>query len=131
MSLSNKAILIGNLGADAELRVSAGGENVLRFSVATSEKFKNKAGEQQESTQWHRCVMFGERAGKIAQYLTKGTKVAVEGAIQYGSYEKDGQKVYTTDIKAFNVEFLGGGSKQSDAAEPTGEPEAWDGAGVG
>lgn len=105
----NKVILIGNLGTDAELKVLANGDGLLKFSLATSEKWKDKAtGEAKEKTEWHRCVLFGKRAIGLAPHLVKGTKIALEGGLQYGSYEKDGVKHYTTDIKVDNVEFAGG-----------------------
>lgn len=114
----NRCVLIGNLGQDAELKVLGSGDSVLKFSLATTEKWKDRDGNQKERTEWHRCNLFGKRAESLAQYLTKGTKLAVEGSIQYGSYEKDGVKHYTTDIRVNNVEFVGGGKKQAaeDAA---------------
>lgn len=117
----NEVFLLGNLGNDAELRVTAGGKSVLKFSLATSEKWTDAKGEKQEKTQWHRCVFWNDRGEKLAQYLTKGTKLVVRGSIDYGSYDKDGTKVYTTDIKVRNVEFAGG--KNSDgprAPAPSG-----------
>jgi single-strand DNA-binding protein len=121
----NKVFLLGRLGSDAELKVTGSGASVLQFSLATSEKYTDKNNTKQEKTQWHRCKLWGDRATKLAQYLTKGSQIVVEGTIEYGSYEKDGVKHYTTDIKCFNVEFAGGGKKaesseQSDDGDDLG-----------
>jgi single-strand DNA-binding protein len=106
----NRAILMGNLGSDPELRTSQGGEAVLKFSLATSYTWKDKGGAKQEKTDWHRCVMFGKRAEALSRHLSKGSKIAVEGRIQYGSYEdKNGDKRYTTDIIVDQLHFAGGG----------------------
>lgn len=120
----NKVLLLGRLGADAELRVTAGGTSICKFSLATSEKFKDKEGKQQERTEWHRCQLWGDRGEKLSQYLTKGKQLLVEGSIQYGKYEKDGQTLYTTDIRVNNVEFAGDGGKGSEARKPEGNDNA-------
>lgn len=114
----NRVVLIGNLGADADLKVFGDGNSVLNFSVATSEKWTDKtSGEKKEKTEWHRCKKFG-KSGALAEYLKKGTKVAVEGSVRYGSYEKDGVKQYTTEINVDRLELLGSkGSQKSDADE--------------
>jgi len=98
----NKVIIMGNLGRDPELKASQSGMAICRFSMATSEKKKN--GEQE--VQWHRIVFFDKRAEVIAQYVKKGHKLLVEGKLQYGQYEKNGNTVYTTDIIGHNFEFL-------------------------
>lgn len=123
----NRATLIGNLGADADLKVFPDGNGVLNFSVATSEKWKDKTtGEKKEKTEWHRCKLFGPRANSLAQYMLKGTKVAVTGSIETRSYEKDGVKQYATEIKVLDVEFCGGPKGGSQAADPDGLPPAGD-----
>ena len=133
----NKVVLLGRLGGDAELKVTQGGQAVSKFSLATSEKWKDKDGELQERTEWHRCVFWGDRAKKLNQYLTKGKQILVEGSIRYGSYEKDGVKMYTTDINVMNVEFAGdakngGGKKESRDDAPTAEtPEDYASGGAG
>lgn len=115
----NKVILVGNLGADVELKVFGDGNSVLNFSVATSETWKDAEGVKQEKTEWHRCKYFTKGATPgVAAYLKKGTKVAVDGSIAYGSYEKEGAKVYTTDIKVSRVELVG---SSGGAAKPTTE----------
>lgn len=115
----NKVLLLGNIGNDPELKVTQGGQAVLKFTLATSEKWKNDAGEPQEKTEWHRCVMWGKRAEGLAKHLTKGQRIFLEGQINYGSYEKEGVKHYTTDIKVFNLEFAGG-KKEGGASAPAG-----------
>ena len=98
----NKAILIGNVGRDPEVRNTQGGDKVVSFSVATSEKWKDRAtGEAKEKTEWHRIVIFNERLGDVAaQYLRKGSKVYVEGQIQSRKWtdKESGQERTTTEI---------------------------------
>lgn len=122
----NRVILIGNLGGDPEVRYTAGGTAVGKFSLATSRKFTGKDGQKQEKTEWHRIVAWAKLAEICGQYLTKGKKVMIEGRIEYGSYEKDGIKHYTTDIIAENMEMLGGNGQgngnQSREEEPFGPP---------
>ncbi len=105
----NKAILVGNLGRDPELRYTQGGQAVANFSLATSESFNDKSGQRQERTEWHRIVVWGKVAENCAQYLAKGRTVYVEGRIQTREWEnKEGQKQRTTEIVAQTVQFLGG-----------------------
>ena len=99
----NRVILMGNLGSDPEMRYTASGTAVAKFSVATSRKFTGKDGQKQEKTEWHRIVAWGKLAEICGQYLGKGKQVMIEGRIEYGSYEKDGVKHYTTDIVAENM----------------------------
>jgi len=106
----NKAILVGNLGRDPELRYTQGGQAVVNFPVATSEQWTDKNGERQERTEWHRIVVWGKVGENCAQYLSKGRSVYVEGRIQTREWEdQSGQKRYTTEINAQTVQFLGGG----------------------
>ncbi len=125
MASVNKAILIGNLGADPELRYTPGGQAVASFSMATTEKFKNKEGEQQERTEWHNIVCWRRTAEIANEYLKKGSPVYIEGRIQYRSYEdKDGIKRYRTDIVAQRLQLLGGrGQAERPAPEPSQAPE--------
>jgi len=106
----NKAILIGNLGADPETRYTHDGTCVCNLRLATTEKFKNRNGEQQEKTEWHRVTLWG-RLGEIAnQYLTKGARVYIEGKIETRKWtNKEGQDQYTTEIRANEMKMLGGG----------------------
>jgi single-strand DNA-binding protein len=96
----NKATLLGHLGRDPEIRSTTGGDKIANLSVATSESWRDKAsGERKEKTEWHRVTIFNPGLAEIAEkYLRKGSKVYLEGAIQTRSWEKDGQKVYTTEI---------------------------------
>ena len=116
----NKVILIGNLGSDPEMRYTASGTAVCKFSLATSRKFTGKDGQKQEKTEWHRIVAWTKLAEICGQYLAKGKQVMIEGRIEYGSYEKDGVKHYTTDIIAENMQMLGspGGRGQDREPEP-------------
>jgi len=105
----NKAILIGNLGADPETRYMPDGTCVCNIRIATTERFKDKSGERQERTEWHRVVLWG-KLGEIAnQYLHKGSQVYIEGKIETRKWtNKEGQDVYTTEIRANEMKMLGG-----------------------
>ena len=119
MGSVNKVMLVGNLGRDAELRSTPGGHSVSSFSIATTETWKDKAGQKQEATEWHRIVLWGKTADALQPYLTKGKQIYVEGKLQTRQYEKDGQKHYSTEIKADNIVLLGGGGGKSEQpAEP-------------
>ncbi|MBW2726442.1 MAG: single-stranded DNA-binding protein, partial [Deltaproteobacteria bacterium] len=97
----NKAILVGNLGRDPELRHTQNGQAVVNFTLATSENWTDKNGERVERTEWHRIVVWGKTGEMCAQYLSKGRTVYVEGRIQTREWEdKDGNKRYTTEINA-------------------------------
>lgn len=115
----NKVILVGNLGRDPETRYSQAGNAVTKFSVATSESWRDRqSGEQQERTEWHNVVCFS-RLGEIAgQYLRKGSKVYIEGSLRTDSWEQDGQKRYRTEVIAREMQMLD--SRGSDAGAPSG-----------
>ena len=122
----NKVILVGNLGADPEMRYTAGGTAVCRLRIATSRNFTDKQGNRQEETAWHRVDAWGKLAEICGQYLSKGRQVYIEGRLKYGSYEKDGVKHYTTDIVAETMQMLGGPGQGNRAQEPEpsfGPPE--------
>jgi single-strand DNA-binding protein len=125
MASVNKVILIGNLGRDPELRYTQSGQAVANFTLATSERFANKSGEQQERTEWHRIVAWGKTGELCAQYLSKGRSVYIEGRLQTREWEdKEGQKRSTTEIVAQNVTFLGGPrGAQGGAGGGGGEPQ--------
>jgi len=109
MSGVNKAIIIGRLGQDPELKYTPNGNAVCNFSIATSEKFKTKSGGEKEETQWHRICCWGKTAEIAAEYLAKGREVYIDGKIKTRSYEdKNGVKKYSTEIEAQTVQFLGG-----------------------
>ena len=119
----NKAILIGNLGKDPEVRYTAGGSAVANLSVATTESWKDKqTGEKKEATEWHRVVLFGKTAEIAGQYLKKGRTVYIEGRLQTRKYQdKEGVERYSTEIVGSDMQMLGGGEGRG---ESTGEP-AW------
>lgn len=118
---------LGNIGADPELRMTGAGSAVLKFSLATNERWKDQSGQKQERTEWHRIVMFGKRAEGLARHLSKGMMVAVEGRIQYGSYEdKQGVKRYTTDIVVDQLHFCGSRGGQQSEPSPYGGSYASD-----
>lgn len=107
----NKVILVGNLGADPEVRYTQSGSPVANLRIATSDRWKDKqSGEPQERTEWHRVVLFG-RLGEIAeQYLKKGSQVYIEGRIQTRKWQgQDGQDRYTTEVVGNDMQMLGGG----------------------
>ncbi len=105
----NKVMLIGRLGQDPELKYTPSGSAVCNFSLATSESWTDKSGQKQEKTEWHRIVVWGKLAELCNQYLAKGRQAFIEGSLQTRQWEdKQGQKRYTTEINARNVQFLGG-----------------------
>ncbi len=120
MASLNRVTLIGNLGKDPEKRFTPGGQAVTTFSIATSERWKDKnTGQNQERTEWHRIVVWGTQAENCAQYLAKGRQVCVEGRLQTRQWEdKDGVKKTTTEIIAQRVLFMGnaggGGSRTTN-----------------
>ena len=117
----NKAILIGRLGKDPEVKYTPDGSMVCNFSIATSERFKNKAGEKVEKTEWHNITAFGKLAEICGEWLKKGGQVYVEGKIQHQEWEdKDGQKHNKTNIKINHMEMLGGkkAENQDDGRGP-------------
>ncbi|HET57002.1 MAG TPA: single-stranded DNA-binding protein [Deltaproteobacteria bacterium] len=115
----NKAILVGRLGADPEIRYTQDGTMVTNLNIATNEQWKDREGEKQQRTEWHRVVAFRKLAEICSKYLSKGSLVYVEGRIQTRSWDdKDGNKRYTTEIVASTMQMLdrkGQGSDQGDA----------------
>jgi single-strand DNA-binding protein len=104
----NKAILVGNLGSDPEIRSTGGGTPVANFTIATNESFKTRDGERSERTEWHKIVTFGKLAEICGQYLKKGKQVYVEGRIQTRQWEdRSGNKRYTTEIVCNQMVMLG------------------------
>lgn len=110
MGSVNKVILVGNLGADPELKYTPSSRALCNLRIATTEVFKDKGGQRQEKTEWHRVTVWGDQAENCSKYLAKGRSVYVEGRLQTRSYDKDGQKHYATDVVADRVVFLGGGA---------------------
>jgi single-strand DNA-binding protein len=104
----NKAILIGHLGRDPEVRHTQEGTAVANFSIATNESWTDKAGAKQEKVEWHNIVAWGKLGEICGQYLKKGSQAYIEGRLQTREWEKDGVKRYTTEVVAGNIQFLGG-----------------------
>ncbi len=134
MASVNKAIIIGNLGKDPEMRFMPSGDAICNFSIATTDSWKDKSGEKQEKTEWHRISMFGKLAEIAGEYLKKGSQVYVEGRLQTRKWQdKDGHERYTTEIVADRMQMLGsksgGGSNfevvdNSAASTPASAPAA-------
>ena len=146
MASVNKVILIGNLGRDPEIRYLPSGDAVANFSIATTEKWKDKNGEMQEQTEWHRIAFFGRQAEIVGEYLRKGSSVYVEGRLQTRKWtDKDGNERYTTEIRGDRMQMLGargggGGGREmpemesappSESAPPAKRPAATAGAAGG
>lgn len=136
MASVNKVILIGNLGKDPEVRYMPSGEAIANISVATTDSWKDKSGEKQEKTEWHRVSFFGKLAEIVGEYLKKGSQVYVEGRLQTRKWQdKEGQDKYTTEIVADRMQMLGGRSgagggesmateRASSASSSTAKPAA-------
>ena len=130
----NKVMLIGNLGADPEVRSTANGSRVANLSLATSRQWNNQAGEKQEKTEWHRIVVWNSRVSKLAdfaeKYLKKGDRVYVEGRIEYRTWEdREGNTRYSTEINARELIPLsskggGGGGTEAEAQAPARAAQA-------
>ena len=121
MSSLNKAQLIGNLGADPEIRQATNGNAIANLNIATSEKWTDKNGEKRENTEWHRVVIFGKLADVVGQHVRKGDRIYVEGKIQTRKWQdRDGNDRYTTEIVGNQMLMLGGtqggGQPQSQPA---------------
>lgn len=109
MASVNKVILIGNLGRDPEVRYMPSGDAVANLNIATTDKWKDKSGEMQEQTEWHRVAFFGRQAEICGEYLRKGSAVYVEGRLQTRKYtDKEGVERYTTEIRGDRMQMLGG-----------------------
>jgi single-strand DNA-binding protein len=118
----NRVILLGNLGADPELRMTNGGTAVLNLRMATSESYLDRNKQRQERTEWHRVVIWGKRAEALGKIPTKGDRILIEGSLRTSSYEdRDGNKKYTTEIVANNVVLSGSGAKGRGAGGGGGD----------
>ena len=129
MGSVNKVILVGNLGADPELKYTPSSRPLCNLRIATTDVFKDKSGQRQERTEWHRVTVWGDQAENCNKYLSKGRSVYVEGRLQTRSYDKDGQKHYATDVVADRVVFLGGGGGEGRGGEGRGKPGGFGGRG--
>lgn len=122
----NKVFLIGNLGADPEIKMLESGMNLGKMNIATTNSWKDKDGQMQEKTEWHTVVAFGKLADLMGEYLSKGRQVYVEGSLTTRSWEDDeGQKRYKTEVKAHRIDFLSSpksaGNQEWQDAKPSGE----------
>ena len=115
----NKVMLLGNLGADPELKMTATGQAILKLRIATTENYMDKNNTRQERTEWHSVTMWGKRGEALSRFLQKGERVFVEGGLRTSSYEKDGEKRYRTEIVATNI-ILNGRGKGGEASEGGG-----------
>jgi single-strand DNA-binding protein len=116
MASVNKVILVGNLGADPEMRYLPSGEAVANIRIATTDTWKDKDGNKQEATEWHRISFFGRQAEVCGQYLKKGSQIYVEGSIRTRKWQdKEGQDRYSTEIKGDRMQMLGGRQGMGDA----------------
>lgn len=114
----NRVLLLGNLGADPELRMTNGGQAVLNLRLATSETYLDRNKVRQEKTEWHNVTVWGKRAEALAKFLTMGARICVEGSLRTSSYDdKDGNKRYRTDIVARNVVLCGGKGRRESHDE--------------
>src|SRR3954462_9426984 len=112
----NRVMLLGNLGADPELRFTQGGQAVLNMRLATTESYLDKDKVRRERTDWHNVVVWGKRGEALAKILTKGSSIFVEGSLRTSSYDnKEGQKVYKTEIVANNILLTGGRGRGGEA----------------
>src|SRR5450432_2819980 len=118
----NRVMLLGNLGADPELKMTSGGQAVLKLRLATSETYVDRNKVRQERTEWHSVVVWGKRAEALGKFLTKGSRLFVEGGLRTSNYDdKDGNKRYRTEIVASNI-ILSGGGRGGDYNDDFGGP---------
>jgi single-strand DNA-binding protein len=113
----NRVMLLGNLGADPELRVTPGGQAVLKLRLATNESYVDRNNVRQERTEWHRVTVWGRRAEALGKILQKGDLLFVEGRLQTSSYEKNGEKRYSTEVIANNIVLPGSGRGKGEGAQ--------------
>ncbi len=112
----NRVMLLGHLGADPELRVTPGGQAVLKLRLATNETYLDRNNVRQERTEWHRVTVWGRRAEALGKILQKGDLLFVEGRLQTSSYEKNGEKRYSTEVVANNIVLPGSGRGRGEGA---------------
>jgi single-strand DNA-binding protein len=134
MASVNKVILVGNLGADPEIRYAASSDAIVNFRLATTDRYKDKvSGEMKEATEWHRCSAFGRAAEVLNEHLRKGSSVYLEGAIRTRKYQaQDGTDRYSTEIRIENFQFLGGGRSNGEGRrDDAGSEQRSDSRGAG
>src|SRR6187551_354360 len=126
----NRVMLLGNLGADPELKMTSGGQAVLKLRLATSETYLDRNKVRQERTEWHSVVVWGKRAEALSKFLTKGSRIFVEGGIRTSSYDdKEGKKRYKTEVVANNIILGGRGGEGGGGGGGRGGPRSYDGPG--
>ena len=124
MASVNKVILLGNLGRDPEVRYTAGGNAVANLSLATTEKWKDKDGNKQEKTEWHRVTLWGRQAELAGEYLSKGSSVYIEGRLETRKYtDKDGVEKYTTEVVADRMQFVSTGGEKREGGGQQQKPQ--------
>jgi single-strand DNA-binding protein len=123
----NRVMLLGNLGADPELRYTKGGQAVLKLRLATTERYKDQSGEWKDRTEWHSVTVWGKRGEALSKFLNKGSNIFVEGSLRTTSWEKDGQKHYRTEVNANQVLLTGG--RGGGGGAPRTQPQAQGGGG--
>jgi single-strand DNA-binding protein len=122
----NKFIGIGNLGKDPEMRFMPDGKAVVNFSIAISEKYKDKNGEQKEVTEWINVVFFGKLAEVCGEWLKKGQSIYIEGKLKTEKYQKDGIDRYVTKVIGEKMQMLGSKGESKPSAKPSAEPTSFD-----
>ncbi|HEX4339760.1 MAG TPA: single-stranded DNA-binding protein [Polyangiaceae bacterium] len=128
----NKVLLLGNLGADPELKMTSGGQAVLKMRLATTETYLDRNKVRQEKTEWHSVVLWGKRAEALSRFLTKGSRLFIEGGLRTSSYDdREGNKRYKTEIVAMNVILAGGRGAPGGAGGGGGGPAGGGGGGGG
>ena len=124
MASLNKVMLIGNVGRDPEVRYTPAGDAVANLPLATTDKWKDKDGNRQERTEWHRISFFGRQAEIAGEYLKKGSQIYVEGSLTTRKWtDKDGNERYTTEIRADRMQMLGGRGQNSDGEAAPAQPQ--------
>ena len=114
----NKVMLIGNVGKEPEFKSTPNGTAIVTLPLATTEKWTDKQGQKQEKTEWHRVTLYNRLAELAGQYVQKGSKLYIEGKIVTNSYEKDGEKRYSTEIIANSMQFLSSSQQSQQAPKP-------------
>src|SRR5579862_404198 len=136
----NRVMLLGNLGADPELKMTGGGQAVLKMRLATTETYLDRNNVRQERTEWHSVVLWGKRAEALSRFLSKGSRIFVEGGLRTSSYDdRDGNKRYKTEVVASNIILSGsggggggrGGPRSSEGPGPSEEAPSGGGGGGG
>jgi len=114
----NRVMLLGDLGADPELRVTRGGQSVLKLRMATNERYQDRNQEWKDRTEWHNIVVWGKRAESLSKILQKGSRLFIEGGLRTSSYEdREGNKRYKTEVQANHVILAGGDRRQQPSAQ--------------